>query len=123
MPSQNDAYKTEVSFGTAIKLYEYQTAVGQSNVLLPDGLLFALERLMPEVALPLRIHECREYGGAKERSYETTIAGLVVRLEEGKGDNLEFSHTARLLAANTHMTARIYAFQEERAKTYLKDEG
>ena len=125
MPVHDEAYKKEVESGTLIKLFEYETTVRQSNVLMKDGLLFALERLMPEIALPIRIHECRGYEGVKERSFETPIAGLVVRLEDGRGDNLEpgFPRTAKLYAAGTQMTAKIYAFKEEKASTYLKDEG
>ena len=125
MPIHDEAYKRQIESGTAIKLFEYETTVRQSNVLMKGGLLFALERLMPEIALPIRMHECRGYEGVKERSFETPIAGLVVRLEEGRGDNLEsgFPKTAKLYAANTQMTAKIYAFKEDKASTYLKDEG
>lgn len=126
MPQQNDAYVREVEWGTAIKLYEYDTTVGQSNVLMKDGLLYALERLLPEIALPARVYECRKgYKGAKERSFETPLAGLVVRLEEGRGDNLEpgFPLSARLRAAGMNMSVRIYAFKQDTAATYLRDEG
>ena len=125
MPKYDDAYRREVDFGTAVKLFEYETSVGQSNVLMKDGLLYALERLMPEIALPVRLHECRGYAGVKERSFETPIAGIVVRLEDGRGANLEtgFPQTAKLYAADTKMTAKIYAFKEDKAATYLKDEG
>jgi len=125
MPHQDEAYAREIEWGTAIKLYEYETNVGQSNVLRKDGLLFALERFMPEIPLPVRLHECRRYGGEKERSFDTPIAGLVVRLIDGKGDNLEssFPLTVQLRAAGMNMSARIYAFKEDKASTYLKDEG
>lgn len=124
MPIKDEAYKKEIESGTAIKLFEYETKVRQSHVLFKGGLLYALERLMPEVALPLRMHECRGYKG-KEGSYETPLAGLVVRLEDGRGDNLEagFPKSAKLYAAGTQMTAKIYAFKEDKASTYLKDEG
>lgn len=126
LPVQDDAYAAEAASGTAIKLFEYKTRCGQSNVLFPDGLLYALERLMPEIALPMRVHECREgYSGKKKASYETTLAGLVTRLEDGKGDNLEpgFPLTARLRAAGLDMRVRIYAFKEGKASTYLDNEG
>lgn len=125
MPEHDEAYRREVSWGTAIKLYEYETTVGQSNVLMGDGLLFALERLLPAIALPIRIHECRGYQGDKERSFETPISGLIVRLEDGKGDNLEhgFPLSVILHASGMKMTARVYAFKEDRAGTYLHDEG
>ena len=125
MPQHDDAYEREVEHGTAIKLIEYETKTGQSNILLSDGLLYALERLMPQIALPIRLHECRGYKGTKEKSFETPLAGLIVRLEDGKGDNLEpgFPKTAQIRAARTKMTAKIYAFKEDKATTYLADEG
>jgi len=87
--------------------------------------MYALERLLPEIGLPVRIHECRGYAGEKDRSFETPISGLVVRLEDGKGDNLEknFPLSVQLQIGDMQMTARIYAFKEDRAATYLKDEG
>jgi hypothetical protein len=126
MPDMNEPYVRSIKWGTAIKLYEYNTTVGQSNVLMADGLMYALERLLPEIALPVRIHECRAgYKGEKERSFETPIAGLVVRLEEGRGDNLEagFPLSVQIHAADTNLRARIYAFKEKSATTYLADEG
>ena len=125
MPQYDEAYGREIEWGTAIKLYEYETNVGQSNVLMKDGLLYALERLLPEIALPCRLHECRGYKGEKERSFETPVAGLVVRLEDGKGNNLEsdFPVTFAMNAEGMQFTGRIYAFLEDRAETYLRDEG
>ena len=125
MPVMDEPYVRQISWGTVIKLYEYETTVGQSNVLMSDGLLYALERLLPEIALPVRLHECRGYTGVKERSFETPIAGLVVRLEEGRGDNVEegFPDSAVIRLDGMQMKARIYAFKEDKAATYLKDEG
>ncbi|NOX51988.1 MAG: hypothetical protein GXP16_15840 [Gammaproteobacteria bacterium] len=125
LPQHNEPYAKEATWGTLIKLYEYETSVGQSNVLMKDGLMYSLERLLPEIALPVRIHECRKgYGGAKAKSFETNIAGLVVRLEGGKGDSLEFPPlTSRIGVSGMEMKARIFAFKESRADTYLKNEG
>lgn len=125
LPEHDEPYARHAEWGTAIKLYEYETSVGQSNILMKDGLLYALERRMPEIALPVRLHECRGYEGKKEASFETTISGLVVRLEDGKGDNLEpgFPLSVPLQAAGMSMTAKIYAFKESKASTYLKNEG
>lgn len=125
MPEHDEPYSREVEHGTAIKLIEYETKAGQSNILLSDGLLYALERLMPQIALPIKLHECRDYSGKQETSFETPLAGLVVRLESGKGDNLEigFPKTATIFAGGTKMIAKIYAFKEDKARTYLADEG
>lgn len=124
MPQNDEAYVKEISWGTCLKLYEFETNVGQSHILMKDGLLYALERLVPEIALPVRLHECRGFRGAKDRSFETTLAGLVVRLEDAKSESLEIQPiTAELRVAGLRMTARVYAFKEARAKTYLKNEG
>ena len=125
MPDQNDAYAREIEWGTAIKLYEYETSVGQSSVLRKSGLLYAIERLMPETPLPVRLHECREGFRGKQASYDTPIAGLVVRLVDGKGDNLEpsFPLSVQVHAGGMKIPARVYAFKEDRGSTYLKDEG
>lgn len=125
MPKFNEPYAREVVWGTAVKLYEIGTTVGQSNILFPDGLLYSLERLLPEVALPIRLHECRNYQGVKESSFHTPMAGLVVRLEDGKGDNLEegFPKSVLIQAAGMKIKGKIYAFKEKRAATYLRDEG
>ena len=44
-----------------------------------DGLLYRLDLLLPGVALPIRLHECRGYGG-HDGSFDTTLTGLGVRL-------------------------------------------
>lgn len=123
MPVGDQPYCREVIWGTAIKLYEYEFKVSKSNVLFPGGLLYALERLLPEIALPVRVHECRGYSG-KAGSYDTTLAGLVVRLEDGKSEPLEqgFPVSAKLRSDCMEMVARIYAFREHGAE-YLENEG
>ena len=45
MPEHDEPYARDVESGTTIKLYEYETDVGQSNILMKDGLLFALRKL------------------------------------------------------------------------------
>jgi len=126
LPEANRPYSRHLEWGTLIKLYEYQLSVSWGHILRKDGLLYALDRLLPEIALPVRLHECREgYGGDVERSFDTSMAGLVVRLEDGKGDNLEdgFPLTVSLAPSGMNMTARIYAFKEDKAALYLKNEG
>lgn len=125
MPEGNSAYEKEVGWATAIKLYEYETKCGQSNIIWPDGLLYSLERLLPEIALPIRLHECRDKYKGKGGSFDTPLAGLVVRLEDGKGGNLEINPpiSSPLVVRGMNMTARIYVFREDKAATYLRDEG
>ena len=122
-PQGKDAYARNASWGTAVKLYEYKLA-GRSNILRRDGLLSRLELLLPGVALPIRLHECRGYGG-HEGSFDTTLTGLGVRLSDGRGENLEqgFPISSPFAISGQEMTAEIFAFRCGRAETYRNDEG
>jgi len=127
MPNKNRAYERHTQWGTVIKIYEYGLRKGtRSHILQRDGLLHALDLLLPEIALPVRLHECREYGGDEERSFVTNMNGLVVRLEDGRHDNLEegFPEAVQFqLESGEQFSARIYAFRKGRSKTYRRNEG
>lgn len=45
------------------------------------------ELLLPRIALPVRMHECRAYRGVAERSFANTLVGVMARLVDNK--NLE----------------------------------
>jgi hypothetical protein len=125
-PEGRNAYAKASSYGTLIKLYEY-TASGYSNthILRRDGLLARIDLLLPDPALPIRLHECRAAFRGHEGSFETTLTGLHVRLEDGKGENLEegFPASCPIGVDGETMTATIYAFKKGRADTYRKNEG
>lgn len=124
MPKDNDAYHRSIGWGTAIKLYGYDMSAGASNVLRRNGLLYRLEALLPEIALPIRVHECRKFGGTKEKSYDTNLAGLVVRLTDGKGDNLEQEPwDIPLVVHGLNFVAKVFVFKRDKAKTYLRNQG
>ncbi len=122
-PNGNNAYVQDATHGTAIKLYEYQLT-GKSHILLADGLLYRLDLLLPGVALPVRLHECRDYKG-REASFDTTLTGLGVRLSDDRGDNLEpgFPTSGAFTINGQEMTVEVYAFKRGKAATYRKDEG
>lgn len=123
-PDGTIPYARDAKWGTLIKLYEYAATGFKSNILRKDGLLSRMDLLLPDVALPIRLHECR-YCRGHEGSFETTLTGLSVRLEDDRGDNLEdgFPSSCPLSAGGQEMTATIYAFKKGRAATYRKDEG
>jgi len=123
-PDGRNAYGRETKWGTAIKLYEYNATGFRTNMMRRDGLLSRLDILLPEIALPIRLHECRDYIG-HAGSFETTLSGLTVRLEDNKAENLErnFPTTSLLMASGERMTARIDAFKKDRAESYRKNEG
>jgi len=125
-PDLAEPYSREAEWGTLIKLYEYSLPGHRSHILLPTGLLSRLELLLPELALPIRLHECRAGYKGHKGSMDTTLTGLGVRLDEGgKAENLEpdFPSSGPLTCAGEPMTATIYAFKKDRAKTYRRNEG
>lgn len=124
MPNGNDPYVRDVSSGSAIKLYEYDMKGFSSHALRRDGLLSRLEAMLPEPALPIRVHECRDYGG-HAGSFETTLVGLSVRLDDNRAENLEegFPDSIPFKVEGESMIARIFAFKADRAETYRTNEG
>lgn len=125
-PSGRDPYAKPAEWGTLIKLYEY-AAAGYSNthILRKDGLLSRIDLLLAEPALPIRLHECRPAFKGHEGSFETTLAGLAVRLEDDKKENLEegFPASCPISVEGEVMIATIYAFKKGKADTYRRTEG
>ena len=125
-PELAEPYARDAEWGTLIKLYEYSLPGHRTHILLGSGLLARLELLLPELALPIRLHECRMGYRGHKGSMDTTLTGLCVRLDEGgKADNLEpdFPSSGPLSCAGEPMTATIYAFKKDKAKTYRRNEG
>ena len=122
-PEGNNAYSREAGWGTAVKLYQYELP-GGSHILRRDGLLQRLDILLPQIALPVRLHECRDYRG-HPGSFDTTLNGLGVRLSDGRGENLEpgFPTSSSFTIRGQHMTAEVYAFKRGKADTYRQNEG
>jgi hypothetical protein len=124
-PEGTNPYGREAEWGTLIKLYEYDAVGFRSNIVFSTpSLLSRMDLLLPDVALPIRLHECRDYRG-HEGSFQTTLTGLGVRLEDDRAQNLEegFPASCPLSAAGQEMTATIYAFKKGKAETYRKNEG
>lgn len=124
-PEGNDAYARTTAWGTLIKLYEYHAVGAKGHILMPDGMLSRMDLLLPEVALPVRVHECRKgWAGGHGGSWATNLTGLIVRLSDNKRDKLEFPPLhSKIKAAGEEMLATIYAFKEKQAKAYRKTEG
>ena len=122
-PQGNRPYDRATEWGTAIKLYEYQLT-GKSHILRGDGLLQRLDLLLPRIALPIRLHECRNYGGGSA-SYDTTLSGLSVRLTDDKSDNLEpgFPSSSFLSIRGQQLPTTVYAFKRGKANNYKRGEG
>ena len=131
-PDKNVAYARQSAWGTLFKLYEYSTHA-TTNMMLEDGLLMKLRLLLPEPALPIRFHECRDYKG-HSGSFDTSMAGLIYTLEQDrkntKRKNVEWFDRFDIDIDGQKFTTRIYLFckatKEESknpAESYRKDEG
>ncbi|HBB94682.1 MAG TPA: hypothetical protein DC054_04770, partial [Blastocatellia bacterium] len=125
-PEGQNPYARLSEWGTLIKLYEYAATGFKSNIIFSGGgLLSRMDLLLPDMALPVRLHECRKPYKGHEGSFETSLIGLGVRLADNKGENLEdgFPSSCPISAAGEQMTATIYAFKKGKADTYRKSEG
>ncbi|NMC20338.1 MAG: hypothetical protein GYA33_07945 [Thermogutta sp.] len=124
-PQGRDPYARESEWGTLVKLYEYAATGFRSNILMRDGLLSRMDLLLPDVALPVRLYECRKSYKGHQGSFENNLTGLGVRLEDDRGNNLEegFPSSCPIRAMGEQMTATIYAFKKGKAESYRKHEG
>ena len=122
-PEGNKAYARTTERGTAIKLYEYQIT-GKSHILRRDGLLQKLDLLLPRSALPIRLHECRNYAGGLG-SFDTNLNGLTVRLNDDRSENLEpgFPASNPITIRGHQLPASIYAFKRRKADNYKNSQG
>lgn len=123
MPEHNKPYVRDLEYGTVIKLYEYDVKGFGSHALQPDGLLSRTELLLPQIALPVRIHECRAYKGDPVRSFANTLVGVVTRLEDNPNLENGYPSSVPITVRNEKMSAQIYAFQSDKADSYRKNEG
>lgn len=125
MPDGRTAYARAISFGSCIKLYNYDMRGFKGHILRKGGLLPRLEILLPEVGLPIRMHECREGFRGHEGSFAHNLIGLRARLESSRSENLEAGYPASLCLSvqGQALTAKIYAFKDDKAETYRADQG
>lgn len=124
-PEGQNAYGREHAWGTLIKLYEYEMKGFRTNIVLGGGgLMRRLDLLLPEVALPIRLYECRSYKG-HSGSYETNVIGVGVRLDDDGQTNLEegFPASAVISALGEEMRVTIYAFKRGKAEEYRLRQG
>ena len=116
-PRYNNPYKVDVESGTLIKLYQYQTdAVTQFGR--TDGLRQELDVWMPQLPLPIRLHECR--WEAQPQSTEWNLTGLNRRLKEA---GPEYDATGALTVRGERFTYRIFCLKGDNANRYRGDQG
>lgn len=126
------AYARHSAHGSLVKLYEYQVAKGlRSNIVTTrNGVLRQVDLLLPEVALPVRVYECRDGYSGGQASFETNVNGLGVRLDDDRASNQEdgFPTSASINVDGESIDLTIYAFTKdpsgkERGKDYRQQQG
>ena len=116
-----DAYYRKANHGSLIKLYEYnwQGSGNRSHILRRGALLQLVEAVLPELALPVRMYECRKGYQGGPGSFATNALGLVARLERNKAENLELDPFGGVLSLEDRkIPLRIYLFKPEKADQY-----
>lgn len=108
-------------YGTYIKLFAYSLPGGlKSNIIL--DLNYRLSMLIPELAHPVRMKECRDY---RSHTPETTLSGLLTRLTDDRANNLEegFPSSETFHIDGQQFKCAIYVFKSEKSKNYREKEG
>ncbi len=116
-----EAYTNPLEYGTFVKLYEYELRRYKTTLTLDP--YYRLSVLLPGIALPIRLAERRK--GYSAHSYESTLSGLKVRLEEDRGDVVEsgFPTSHEISIMGEKITTMIYVFKKGKSKNYRKSEG
>ncbi len=131
-PIKNSPYAREAEWGTLFKMYEYAIRA-TTNMMLEGGLMGRVRILLPEPALPIHFHECRDYTG-HSGSFSTPMGGLIYTLENDrknpKRQNVEWFDKFDIDVDGEKFSGRIYLFRKRGkdekknpADTYRKDEG
>jgi hypothetical protein len=118
-----DAYYRTSPYGSLVKLYEYTWQGTKSNIVFSDdGLLRRIDVGLPELALPIRVFECRPEFRGHSGSFATNALGLVARLDRDKADKLETDEPIGGVIAlddGTQIKLRVYVFKDKAtAKQY-----
>jgi hypothetical protein len=116
-----DAYVREAPHGSLVKLYEYKWQGTRTNIIQArDGLLRRLDQGLPELALPVRLFECRPTYKGGPGSFATNVLGLSARLERDRADKLEagFPRGSVIDIEGRKVRAKVFAFKKDVASEY-----
>tara|TARA_B100001540_G_C15804041_1_gene641234 strand:+ start:686 stop:2992 length:2307 start_codon:yes stop_codon:yes gene_type:complete len=114
--------------GSFIKLYNYRLTAPALKTNILFDLNYRLSLLMPELGLPVRLYERRDKPNPwKGKSFESTLAGLNVRLEDDRGNNLEeeFSPppSAEINIKGNSLKVTLFVFKKDKSENFRTKEG
>ena len=133
--NEGNPFGTEVEYGTAVKMFDYQTTFKQ-QIPRQRSIKERLELLLARPALPFRVVECREHywqgESPKIRSLAKTLVGVERRLEEdlasGVRSNVEHAGGGIMRVSGPDGSAeevayRVYLIRSGKGQTYRQSEG
>jgi len=115
------AYHRLSPYGSLLKLFEYEWQGVKSNIVSSGaGLLRRIDSGLPELALPVRVFECRSGYRGHSGSFATNALGIAARLEQDKAENLEpgFPIGSVVDLAGRRVRIRVFAFKKDKAANY-----
>ena len=123
IPSTKSAEHENMYYGTYIKLYDYSLKYKTAILL---NFFNKMNMLMPEIAHPIRLRECRKEQTQNVHTSESTISGLQIRLDEDRNNNIEdgFPSSEAINVDGQNILCSIYVFKnKDSAKRYRESEG
>lgn len=119
--AQGIAWHRPLEYGTIVKMYQFELPPRYRTDIKLD-LSYRLPLLLPDIGMPVRVVECRGYGG---HSPASTLTGVTVRLSDDRSAVLEdsFPGSLELNVDHQHMTATVYALRKGKEPHYLDTEG
>ena len=122
IPTKDGLYE-RMEYGTFFKLFNYQIDKYKTNIMF--DLYYRLALLMPHLAHPIRLRECRNFGG---HYFETTLSGLEIRLHDDRSKNVEngFPDSHEMHINGQIILASIYVLKNKGSNNqyhYKKNEG
>ena len=109
-----DAYGRNAAYGSLVKLYEYGLDGTRSNIVRSGGgLLQRVDFGMPQLALPIRLYECRPNYRGHSGSFSTNVLGVGARLDRDRRKKLEpgFPIHQILRLEHREVRVRVYALK------------
>ena len=112
--------KEPLKEGAFIKLYDYDLGSGRLRANITQHLSYQLSTKLPDIALPLTMVDTRY-----PKSPPKVMAGLSVRLDEDKRDNIEagFPSSGRVVIDGEELNFSIVAFKPGKSEFYKTNEG
>ncbi len=116
--------KDSMDYGMYCKLYNYNLSGSGMKSNINMGLNTRLSLLLPNLAYPIFLDECRAY---EAHTLNRTLSGLCVRLYDqmGKGDSIiEEKATANFMIPGQKIAVETYVFEsKKKLDSYRKNEG